>query len=126
MCAWLAIGFLWCACASSADEHRPDEAPTYDYGGPRNPFPVEKAQPVVPPPAAQSIAPAPEAPKVDPCSRPCAAYRSSDARCDQLADACDRMYQAQGHMSGETCVKKEKACAEVARLKSSLGSCACE
>lgn len=98
----------------------PTPTPSFDYGGLREPasFAVQKTDPVVPPQSQ----PEPEPPK-DPCADKCKSYNDLDRECDRLAKACQRMFEAQGHMRGETCQNKDKACKRV--IEFNLGSCSC-
>lgn len=84
---------------SSAAQQKTEDPPAYEYGGLRDPaFPVEKADPVVPPPAAPAEAPSP---KAEP---------AGETECERLNRLCDEMRAAQGHTRGEACTRHRETC----------------
>lgn len=105
------------ALLSCATEEPARRVPTYDYGGFRDPIPIEQAQPVVPPAGK----PEEPAPKPDPCPGLCEAFDDANRECGSLSASCSRL----ANTDNDICRAKTKACKEADDAQRKLGACSC-
>lgn len=86
----------------------------------RNPFPVAKTDPVVPPAVGPAEDPPPPE-KEDPCIKKCEDLEDANHECGSLVASCNRLPTT----DNDLCRKKTKACSEADAAQKRASSCKC-